>query len=268
MSNDTAICSVQDRPVITVTSPYKRHRLSAVVGLFQQEDQMVSSNPSYALLPPLPSLPFPLPFLNRSRARCWRLYSGLLSSYTDQVEWWVCHVRLRTTGDVEENPGIEVLDPCSVCEKGVAGEWILFRCSVCEQWCHKRCSGIRSEPEFRQLSPWSCLSCNDTVADAAQSPQGQDNASNSATAVDLGEATSCNSTATASVTATQNCRTSCTKNMCKSPVCKRLNWSLAPPSRSSGDSQVRRDRTTRGGGVMWSHVSLRKHMHVFGVGHI
>ena len=48
-----------------------------------------------------------------------------------------------------------------------------------------------------------------------------------------GEATSCSSTATAYVTATQNCRTSCTKTMCKSPVCKRLNLYLAPPSRSS-----------------------------------
>ena len=52
-----------------------------------------------------------------------------------------------------------------------------------------------------------------------------------------GEATSCSSTATAFVTPTQNCRTSCTKTMCKSPVCKRLNWSLAPPSRSLRDIQ-------------------------------
>ena len=39
---------------------YERHRLSAVVGLLQQEDQMVSTNPSNALLPPpLPSPPPP-----------------------------------------------------------------------------------------------------------------------------------------------------------------------------------------------------------------
>ena len=39
------------------TPAYKRHRLSAVVGLLQQEDQMVSANPSNALLPSLPSPP-------------------------------------------------------------------------------------------------------------------------------------------------------------------------------------------------------------------
>ena len=66
-----------------------------------------------------------------------------------------------------------------------------------------------------------------------------------------GEATSCSSTATAFVTATQNCRTSCTKIMCKSPVCKRLNLSLAPPLEEfRGYTTVRRDRTTGGGGAM------------------
>ena len=108
----------------------------------------------------------------------------------------------------------------------MSGGWLSFLCSVCEQWCHKRYSGIRSEPEFRRLAPWSCPYCNDPVppstpsrspessdmentrslvssssgtffsatsgswrsglSGTTQSPQGQDNASNSATGVDLG----------------------------------------------------------------------------------
>ena len=107
--------------------------------------------------------PLTIPFLNRGRVRCWRLYSGLLSSYIHQVVWWVCLLRLRVAGIIEENPGPEVLDPCSVCGKRVSGGWLSIRCSVCEQWCHRRCSGICSEPEFRRLAPWSCPSCNDPV---------------------------------------------------------------------------------------------------------
>ena len=80
---------------------------------------------------------------DRSRTWCWRLYSSLLTSYTDQVAWSVCHLHLRTAGDIEENPGPEVLDPCSVCGKRAAGGWLSFRCSVCEQWCHCRHGAVR-----------------------------------------------------------------------------------------------------------------------------
>ena len=34
--------------------------------------------------------------------------------------WRVCHLRIRLAGDIEENPGPEVLEPCSVCGKRVA----------------------------------------------------------------------------------------------------------------------------------------------------
>ena len=211
---------------------------------------MVSSNPSYALLPP-PSLP---PFLNRSRARCWRLFSGLLSSNTDQVAWWVWHLRLRTAGDVEENPGPEVLDPCSVCgEKGrgrVALVPVLgLRAMVSQamlghqEWAWVPSTGAvelsllqrpgptiappphtaarsrriwripdrwyppRLVPSFRRLrGPGGVGSQVLPRAHKARTTLAP-----MLHVLNSGEATSCSSTAMAFVTATQNCRTSCTK---------------------------------------------------------
>ena len=183
------------------------------------------------------------------------------------------------------------------CGKRVAGGWLSFRCSVCEQWCHKRCSGIRSEPEFRMLAPWSCLSLQrpgPTIDPVPQPgvvgygeyqivgfflvwylprlvpsfrrlrgpgrvgsqvrPRVHEARITLVTVLQVltsGEETSCSSTATAYVTATQNCRTSLHRNHVQ--VACLQETKLVPGSaleEFSGYTTVRRDRTTGGGGVM------------------
>ena len=38
---------------------------------------------------------------------------------------------------------------------------------VCDQWYHRRCSGINFPAEYRQLAPWSCPTCSTPVPPAA-----------------------------------------------------------------------------------------------------
>lgn len=44
--------------------------------------------------------------------------------------------------------------PCGVCGSGVGANSIL--CTVCERWCHKRCSGLRS---LKRVVDFQCPAC-------------------------------------------------------------------------------------------------------------
>ena len=57
---------------------------------------------------------------------------------------------------IEPPPG-PVQDPCSICGNRVHLGWISFLCMVCDQWCHRRCSGIHSQADYRRLAPRCCL---------------------------------------------------------------------------------------------------------------
>ena len=60
-----------------------------------------------------------------------------------------------------------IQDPCSVCGDRVNSSWVAFLFMVCDQWCHRSCSGIHSPADYRRLAPWSCPTCSTPVPPAA-----------------------------------------------------------------------------------------------------
>ena len=77
-----------------------------------------------------------------------------------------------STSSVYILPGINphpgpVQDPCSVCDDRVHAGWVALVCMVCDQWCHRRCSGIYSPADYRRLAQWNCLTCSTPVPPAA-----------------------------------------------------------------------------------------------------
>ena len=94
-----------------------------------------------------------------------------------QVAWWVCHLRIRLAGDIEENPGPEVLDPCSVCgEKGSREGGFRSGARSASNGVTRDAQASRVSQSSVGWAPWSCPSCNDPVPPStpSRSPESSD----------------------------------------------------------------------------------------------
>jgi len=178
---------------------------------------------------------------------------------------------LLLSGDVELNPGPVYRFPCTVCSKPVKNNQRGVQCDRCDLWTHASCGGVGSREEYDQLSmdntEWLCPSCTWCELPFAESGLPSD--------TQLSVMGLSNTTPTTGDTLLLECSSTpilCHLNVqslmskvdelrallsgAKRPVVLGLSETWLDESVLDGEvsipgySQYRRDRTSKGGGVL------------------